>query len=69
MVFDDQRGALQDFFQPPVPFESCCVTRGILARYTHAGVDIACGRKSMGVVAMGDGDVVAACDGQPEGDD
>ncbi|CAF1238443.1 unnamed protein product, partial [Didymodactylos carnosus] len=66
-LFRGRRGPLQDAFQPPVPYDNCCIRRSIQARYSHAGVDINCTPASVGVVAMGDGDVVEACDGQVVG--
>ena len=60
---------LPDFFQPPVPYEGCCIVRGLIPGWEHAGVDIACAAGSVDVVAMGDGDLVSKCDGQPIGPD
>ena len=63
---------MQDYFQPPVPYKGCCIKRGIInlpPPNEHKGIDIVCGINSVGVVAMGDGDLVNKCDGQPVGED
>lgn len=51
-----------------MPYDACCVTRGIIPD-EHYGIDLGCNPANIAVGTMGDGDLVASCDGQAEGGD